>query len=128
MNQKSKKSQKNYKVPTGVVHINAGFNNILIVVTDALGNVLVSSSAGKQKFKGAKKSTPYAAQQVSEYVSDKAKALFDMKTVSVVIKGPGAGRESAIRGLYSKGLILTSIKDVTPLPHNGCRPRKRRRV
>ena len=116
------------KVDThGDVHINATFNNIIISVTNKAGQVISWSSAGKMGFKGSKKNTPYAAQMASQ---DAAKVALDagLKRVDVFVKGPGAGRESAIRGLQTSGLAIKAIEDVTPLPHNGCRPRKRRRV
>lgn len=120
-----KKEKKN--IPTGVVHIQSTFNNTIVTITDPVGNVVSWSSAGVQGFKGSRKSTPFAAQQTSE---DAAKKAMDhgMRSVEVYIKGPGAGRESALRALQAAGLTVLSIKDVTPVPHNGCRPPKRRRV
>ncbi|MFH1360588.1 MAG: 30S ribosomal protein S11 [Candidatus Omnitrophota bacterium] len=114
-------------VTSGVAHIKATFNNTLISITDKQGNVIAWSSPGHVGFKGSKKSTPFAAQIAS---SDAAKRAKDMglKTVDVYVKGAGSGRESAIRALAAAGLEVTSIKDVTPIPHNGCRPRKKRRV
>ncbi len=111
----------------GDAHINATFNNLIISITNKNGQVISWSSAGKMGFKGSKKNTPYAAQMAS---SDAAKVALDagVKRVDVYVKGPGAGRESAIRALAQSGIEVTSIKDVTPLPHNGCRPPKRRRV
>jgi small subunit ribosomal protein S11 len=111
----------------GDVHINATFNNIIISITNKQGQVISWSSAGKMGFKGSKKNTPYAAQMAS---SDAAKVALDagVKRVDVFVKGPGAGRESAIRALAQSGIEVTMIKDVTPLPHNGCRPPKKRRV
>jgi small subunit ribosomal protein S11 len=113
--------------PVGVVHVFASFNNTIVTVTDTSGNALFWSSAGKKGFKGARKSTPFAAQVAASEVGQQA---FDagMRTVSVEVKGPGGGRESALRGLSSVGLRVTQLKDVTPIPHNGCRPPKRRRV
>lgn len=123
-----KKSKKVGKVSNGVVHIGTTFNNIIITVSDIFGNALVSGSAGKFGFKGAKKSTPFAAQVVGEGVAKEARDTFGLKTIVVLIKGPGPGRESAIRALAVNGLIVTMIKDITSLPHNGCRRPKKRRV
>ncbi len=111
----------------GDAHITASFNNIIISLTNKQGQVISWSSAGKMGFKGSKKNTPYAAQMAS---SDAAKVAFDagLKRVDVYVKGPGSGRESAIRALSNSGIEITQIKDVTPLPHNGCRPPKKRRV
>ena len=112
---------------SGVAHVNATFNNTMITITDAQGNTIAWSSAGSQGFKGSRKSTPYAAQIAGEDAGNKAMD-HGMKTLEVEVKGPGAGRESALRALQAVGFTITSIKDVTPIPHNGCRPRKRRRV
>ncbi len=125
MNQVKKKQKKN--VTMGMVHIYSSFNNTIINITDLQGNTVSWSSAGSQGFKGAKKSTPYAAQITAEAVG-KAVQEHGMKTISVEVKGPGSGRESAIRALMGVGLIITSIKDITPVAHNGCRAPKRRRV
>jgi small subunit ribosomal protein S11 len=114
-------------VVSGFAHINASFNNIFINITDSMGNTIAWSSAGIMGFKGSRKSTPYAAQLTAEDAAKKA-AEHGMRDVDVVIKGPGAGRESALRGLISAGYNIKSIKDVTPVPHNGCRPPKKRRV
>lgn len=114
-------------VVSGFAHINASFNNIFINITDSMGNTIAWSSAGIMGFKGSRKSTPYAAQLAAEDAAKKA-AEHGMREVDVVIKGPGAGRESALRGLISAGYNIKSIKDVTPVPHNGCRPPKRRRI
>ncbi|MFD3001255.1 30S ribosomal protein S11 [Pontibacter toksunensis] len=113
--------------PVGQVHIKASFNNIIISVTNNVGQVISWASAGKMGFKGSKKNTPYAAQMAA---GDCAKVAYDlgMRKAEVFVKGPGAGRESAIRTVQNTGIEVTSIKDVTPLPHNGCRPPKRRRV
>lgn len=113
--------------PVGVVHVFASFNNTIVTVADTAGNAFFWSSAGKKGFKGARKSTPFAAQVAATEVGQLA---YDagMRTVSVEVKGPGGGRESALRGLASVGLRVTQLKDVTPIPHNGCRPAKRRRV
>lgn len=120
-----KKEKKH--IPTGVAHIQASFNNTIVSITDQNGNVVCWSSAGNQGFKGSRKSTPFAAQMASENAGKKAMEN-GMRTVEVWINGPGAGRESAIRALQSVGLDITAIRDVTPIPHNGCRPPKRRRV
>lgn len=120
-----KRERKN--ISTGVVHVNSSFNNTIITITDTQGNTVSWSSAGHHGFKGSRKSTPYAAQVTAEDAGRKAME-HGMKTVAVEVKGPGSGRESALRALQSVGFIVTSIKDVTPVPHNGCRPPKRRRV
>ena len=120
-----KKVKKN--IARGVVHIQSTFNNTIITITDAGGNVVSWSSAGSQGFKGSRKSTPFAAQLAAEDAGKKA-IEHGMKTVEVYVKGPGAGRESALRALQATGFNITMIKDVTPVPHNGCRPPKRRRV
>ncbi len=120
-----KKERKN--IPTGVAHIFASFNNTIVSITDQNGNVVCWSSAGNQGFKGSRKSTPFAAQMASENAGKKAMDQ-GMRSVEVWVKGPGAGRESAIRALQSAGLDISAIRDVTPIPHNGCRPPKRRRV
>ena len=120
-----KKVKKN--ISTGVAHINSSFNNTKILISDAQGNAIAWSSAGTMGFKGSRKSTPYAAQMAAEDAGKKAQE-HGMKTLEVEIQGPGSGRESALRALSSVGMIVTSIRDVTPMPHNGCRPPKRRRV
>jgi small subunit ribosomal protein S11 len=120
-----KKEKKN--ISSGVVHIQSTFNNTIITITDPVGNVLSWSSSGVQGFKGSRKSTPFAAQLAAEDAVKKAME-YGMKTVEVFVKGPGAGRESALRSLQAAGFNIVSIKDVTPIPHNGCRPPKRRRV
>ena len=114
-------------VPHGLVHIKASFNNTMITISDPEGNVLTWASAGKIGFKGSRKGTPFAAQVAAKNAGGLAREL-GMRTVDVEIKGPGAGRESAIRALSATGIKVKSIKDVTPIPHNGCRPSKRRRV
>ena len=114
-------------IASGVAHINASFNNTMITITDAQGNAIAWSSAGSQGFKGSRKSTPYAAQVAGE-TAGRAAMEHGMKTLEVEVKGPGSGRESALRALQAIGFTVTSIRDVTPIPHNGCRPRKRRRV
>lgn len=120
-----RKVRKN--IQTGVAHIHATFNNTLITITDAHGNALAWSSAGSRGFKGSKKSTPYAASVAAEDCARKAQE-HGVKQISVNLKGPGTGRESALRALQGAGFKITSIRDVTPIPHNGCRPPKRRRV
>jgi small subunit ribosomal protein S11 len=114
-------------ISTAVAHVNASFNNTMITITDAQGNTIAWSSSGSQGFKGSRKSTPFAAQVAAEDAGRKAME-HGVKTLDVLVKGPGAGRESALRALQSVGFTIMSIKDVTPIPHNGCRPRKRRRV
>ena len=114
-------------ITSGVAHVNATFNNTMITITDAQGNTIAWSSAGAQGFKGSRKSTPYAAQIAGEDAGRKAMD-HGMKMLEVQVKGPGSGRESALRALQTVGFTITSIQDVTPIPHNGCRPRKRRRV
>jgi small subunit ribosomal protein S11 len=114
-------------IVSGVAHVNASFNNTMITITDAQGNTIAWSSAGTMGFKGSRKSTPYAAQVAAEDAAKKAME-HNMRTLEVEVSGPGSGRESALRALQSSGFTVTSIRDVTPIPHNGCRPRKRRRV
>lgn len=114
-------------VPSGIVHVKATFNNTIVSITDPSGNVIAWASAGKVNFTGSRKSSAYAA-SVAAQDAAKTAQNYGMKEVEVLLKGPGAGRESAVRGLQSTGLIITLIKDRTPIPHNGCRPRKRRRV
>ena len=122
---KKKKQKKN--VPVGVAHIHATFNNTIVTITDPSGNVVASSSSGANGFKGSRKSTPFAAQVAGDLAARKAKES-GVRMVSVRIKGPGSGRESALRALHLAGLQVTLIKDITPVPHNGCRARKSRRV
>ena len=122
-----KKKVQRKNIEKGQAHIQSTFNNTLVTLTDMDGNALSWSSAGSLGFKGSKKSTPFAAQQAAE-VAAKAAMEHGLKTVEVYVKGPGAGREAAIRALQATGLEVNSIKDVTPIPHNGCRPPKRRRV
>ena len=125
---KDKKSKVFRKISVGVVNVLAGFNNTIVSIADESGNILCWSSSGKMKFKGAQKSTPYAAQVVSDNVAKIAIEKYGLKTVSVVLNGPGAGRESAIKSLQLCGLIITAIIDITPVAHNGCRQPKRRKV
>ena len=114
-------------IVSGTAHVNATFNNTLVTITDEQGNAISWSSAGSQGFRGSRKSTPYAAQVAAEDAGRKAQE-HGMKSLDIEVKGPGAGRESALRALQTIGFVITSIRDVTPIPHNGCRPRKRRRV
>ena len=122
---RKKKSKKN--VPVGVAHIHATFNNTIVTITDLAGNVLANSSSGANGFKGSRKSTPFAAQVAGEAAARKAKES-GVRSVTVKIRGPGSGRESALRALHQSGLQVTLIRDITPVPHNGCRARKSRRV
>jgi small subunit ribosomal protein S11 len=122
---KKKKVKRN--VPVGIAHVHATFNNTIVTITDPAGNVIASSSSGANGFKGSRKSTPFAAQVAGDVAARKAKEA-GVRTVSVQIKGPGSGRESALRALALAGLQVTIIKDITPVPHNGCRARKSRRV
>ena len=122
---RKRRNKKN--IPLGVAHIHSTYNNTIVTITDPQGNVVSWSSAGAVGFKGSKKSTPFAAQMAAETAA-KASLEHGLKTLEVTVKGPGAGREAAIRALQAAGLEVTAIKDVTPVPHNGCRPPKRRRV
>ncbi|MDD5285267.1 MAG: 30S ribosomal protein S11 [Deltaproteobacteria bacterium] len=122
---RKKKERKN--ISNGVAHIQATFNNTIITITDPVGNVLAWSTAGAKGFKGSRKSTPFAAQMAAEDCAKKAQE-HGMRSVEVYVKGPGSGRESALRALQAAGFSISFIKDVTPIPHNGCRPPKRRRV
>ncbi len=123
----TRKRRERKNIPSGVVHIQSTFNNTIISITDAVGNVVAWSSAGVQGFKGSRKSTPFAAQLAAEDAVKKAME-HGMRSVEVTVKGPGAGREAALRALGNAGLNVSIIRDVTPVPHNGCRPPKRRRV
>ena len=122
---RKKKVKKN--IQTGVAHIQSTFNNTLITITDVGGGAVAWASAGQQGFKGSRKSTPYAAQMAAEDCARKAQE-HGVRTLSVLVKGPGSGREAALRALQAAGMRITMIRDVTPIPHNGCRPPKRRRV
>lgn len=124
------KTRKRVKktVVDGIAHIHASFNNTIITITDRQGNTLSWATSGGSGFRGSRKSTPFAAQIASQKAGETAKDLFGMQTLEVLIKGPGPGRESAVRALNSIGLKITNITDVTPIPHNGCRPPKKRRV
>jgi small subunit ribosomal protein S11 len=124
---KTKRRKVRRNVAVGIAHIKATFNNTLITITDTKGDVLCWASAGTSGFKGSRKSTPFAGQTSAQQVAEKA-IKFGMKEVDVQVRGPGSGRESAITALQAAGLKIKSIEDVTPLPHNGCRPKKRRRV
>ncbi|MEJ2112040.1 MAG: 30S ribosomal protein S11 [Acidobacteriota bacterium] len=124
---KATKKREKRNIPAGMAHILATFNNTLISITDLEGNLLAASSAGAVGFKGSRKGTPYAAQQAASIAANTAKE-YGMRTIHVRLKGPGAGRESAIRALQNSGLEVKAIRDITPIPHNGCRPPKRRRV
>jgi len=123
----AKKGKERKNIANGVAHIHASFNNTIVTITDAAGNVITWSSSGSKGFKGSRKSTPFASQLAAEAAAKKAMEN-GMKQVEVFVKGPGTGRESAIRAIQSAGLEIVAIKDVTPIPHNGCRPPKRRRV
>ena len=114
-------------IVSGVAHVNASFNNTVVTITDVQGNTISWSSAGTKGFKGSRKSTPYAAQIAAEDAAQKAQE-HGMKSLEIEVKGPGSGRESALRALQATGFVITSIRDVTPIPHNGCKPKKRRRV
>ncbi|GAK46407.1 30S ribosomal protein S11 [Tepidicaulis marinus] len=121
------KRRERKNITSGVAHVNSSFNNTMITITDAQGNAISWSSSGTMGFKGSRKSTPFAAQVAAEDAGKKA-AEHGMKTLEVEVSGPGGGRESALRALQAAGFVITSIRDVTPIPHNGCRPPKRRRV
>ncbi|MCD6472548.1 30S ribosomal protein S11 [Candidatus Aerophobetes bacterium] len=123
-----KKKKKKINVEEGIAYIHSTFNNTIITITDLKGDVLCWSSAGGAGFKGTKKGTPFAAQKTAEQVTKKAKEEFQLQKVRVIVKGPGSGRETAIRTLQAAGLRVVSIKEATPLPHNGCRPPKKRKV
>ncbi len=114
-------------IVSGVAHVNASFNNTVVNITDVQGNTIAWSSSGMKGFKGSRKSTPYAAQIAAEDAAKKAQE-HGMKSLEIEVKGPGSGRESALRALQATGFVITSIRDVTPIPHNGCKPKKRRRV
>ncbi len=127
MAKRYRKKKVRKSVTKGIAHIKATFNNTAVSISDIYGNILVWASAGTQGFKGTRKSTPFAAQKTAEVCAEKAQKM-GMRELEVQVKGPGSGRESAIRGLQAAGMSVKAIIDVTPLPHNGCRPRKRRRV
>ena len=123
----SRKKKERKNVTAATAHVNSTFNNTIITITDAQGNAIAWSSSGQQGFKGSRKSTPFAAQMAAEGAGRKAME-HGMRTIEILVRGPGSGRESALRALQAVGLAVTSIRDVTPIPHNGCRPPKRRRV
>lgn len=125
---KTGKRREKKNVPQAVVHVNSGFNNTHITITDAQGNTLTWSTAGHMGFKGSRKSTPFAAQVAAEDAARKAMDNCNVREVDVLVEGPGSGRESALRAIAAAGIRVNSIKDITPIPHNGVRPRKRRRV
>jgi len=125
---KSFKKKEKKSVSVGLVHVQASFNNTIVTITDPIGNVLAWSSSGSLGFRGSRKGTPFAAQQASLTAANKAKEAAGLRSVDVAVSGPGAGRESAVRALSTAGLEVRSIKDRTPIPHNGCRPPKKRRV
>ena len=122
----TKKTTKK-RISEGIAHIHASFNNTLISITDKQGNAIAQSSSGAQGFRGSRKSTPFAAQRAAEAVGDKVK-MVGIESLEIQVRGPGSGRESALRALQTIGFQVNSIRDVTPIPHNGCRPKKRRRV
>ncbi len=124
---RSKKKKEKKNIPTGIVHINASFNNTMVTITDQTGNVVAWSSSGMAGFKGSRKGTPFASQKAAENAAKLAQEN-GMRTVGILVKGPGAGRESAMRAINASGFKVTFIRDITPIPHNGCRPPKRRRV
>jgi small subunit ribosomal protein S11 len=126
--QKRTKKREKKSVPVGKAYIQATYNNTIVTLTDMEGNVVAWASAGGEGFKGSRKSTPFAAQTAARVAAQKAIDSAGMKSIEVLVKGPGIGREAAIRSLSQSGLTITKIKDVTPIPHNGCRPPKRRRV
>ena len=124
---KGSKKREKRNIESGIAHIQATFNNTIITITDVSGNVMAWASSGSQGFKGSRKSTPFAAQMAAESVGKKA-VEFGIKSLEVYVKGPGSGREAALRSLQATGFTIKLIKDVTPIPHNGCRPPKRRRI
>ncbi|HON77133.1 MAG TPA: 30S ribosomal protein S11 [Spirochaetota bacterium] len=128
MKQKRTKKKEKKNVPVGKAFIQATYNNTIITLTDVQGNVVSWASSGGEGFRGSRKSTPFAAQMAAKVAAQKAMDTAGMRTVEVLVKGPGIGREAAIRSLQQTGLTISKIKDVTPIPHNGCRPPKRRRV
>jgi len=126
--QKKTKKKEKKNIPIGRAYIRATYNNTIITLTDMQGNVISWATAGGEGFKGSRKSTPFAAQMAAKSAAQKAMDNAGLKSVEVFVKGPGIGREAAIRSLFQTGITVTKIKDVTPVPHNGCRPKKRRRV
>ncbi len=128
MKQKRTKKKEKKNVPVGRAHIQATYNNTIITLTDMQGNVISWASSGGEGFRGSRKSTPFAAQMAAKVAAQRAIDSAGLRSVEVLVKGPGIGREAAIRSLSQSGISVTKIKDLTPIPHNGCRPRKRRRV
>ncbi len=128
MKQKKSKKRDKKNIPIGRAYIQATYNNTIITLTDLQGNVISWATAGGEGFKGSRKSTPFAAQMAAKTAASKAIDIAGLRTIDVFVKGPGIGREAAIRSLFQSGLDIKTIKDVTPVPHNGCRPKKRRRV
>lgn len=128
MKQKRTRKKEKKNIPVGKAFIQATYNNTIITLTDMQGNVISWASSGGEGFKGSRKSTPFAAQVAAKSAATRAMDVAGLRTIEVFVKGPGIGREAAIRSLYQSGLNVTRIKDVTPVPHNGCRPKKRRRV
>lgn len=128
MKQKKTRKKEKKNIPVGKAYVRATYNNTIITLTDMQGNVISWATAGGEGFKGSRKSTPFAAQMAAKNAAQRAMDSAGLKTVEVFVKGPGIGREAAIRSLFNTGLNVTRIKDITPIPHNGCRPKKRRRV
>ena len=128
MKQKKTKKREKKNIQVGKAYIQATYNNTIVTLADPQGNVISWASAGGEGFRGSRKSTPFAAQMAATKAATKAMAVAGLKSIEVFVKGPGIGREAAVRSLFQSGLEVTKIKDVTPIPHNGCRPKKRRRV
>ena len=128
MKQKKTKKKEKKNIPVGKAFIQATYNNTIITLTDMQGNVISWATAGGEGFKGSRKSTPYAAQMAAKTAAESAMEVAGLQSIEVYVKGPGIGREAAVRSLFQSGLNISKIKDVTPVPHNGCRPKKRRRV
>ena len=128
MKQKKTKRKEKKNIPVGKAYIQATYNNTIVTLTDMQGNVIACATAGGEGFKGSRKSTPFAAQMAAKSAAESAIDIAGLQSVEVYVKGPGIGREAAVRSLFQSGLTITKIKDVTPVPHNGCRPKKRRKV
>ena len=128
MKQKKTKKKEKKNIPVGKAFIQATYNNTIVTLTDMQGNVISWATSGGEGFKGSRKSTPFAAQMAAKSAAENAMETAGLQTIEVFVKGPGIGREAAVRSLFQSGLNITKIKDVTPVPHNGCRPKKRRRV
>ncbi|HOK02232.1 MAG TPA: 30S ribosomal protein S11 [Spirochaetota bacterium] len=128
MKQKKTKRKEKKNIPVGKAYIQATYNNTIVTLTDMQGNVIAWATAGGEGFKGSRKSTPFAAQMAAKSAAESAIDIAGLQSVEVYVKGPGIGREAAVRSLFQSGLTITKIKDVTPVPHNGCRPKKRRKV